>query len=349
VGSIRKIGKNYQVDACRKGIRIRKIVSSSKRLAKEVLADIEAKLVRGEFGLDQQDSLIVDVLERFVAYARTNMAASSAKRYQNVIDRFQEFLKTQPRIRLCSHLDLGVVERFRQYRLSQSEPPKTKSMNFELKGLRTVFRYAVKWGMCSKDPTHGVKFQRITDAKPHRILSKEEVRVLLGASPPDMKAVILGFLLSGMRLGELEHLTWDDVDLDNDLIRIRHKPDWRPKTGERDIAMNPELKALLQDLLQHRGEQHPYVFTLEGRPAFYGSVRKRLIHIARRAGLRGVTSIHSLRHTFGSSLVEAGVPLPVVKDLLGHSDIRMTMTYVHTTRDEHRRAVEKLNYTKNEK
>jgi integrase len=344
MGTIRKIGKNFQIDACRKGVRIRKIVGPSKRLAKEVLADIEAKLVRGEFGLDQHDCLIEDLFERFSTYAGSNMAGSSGRRYQNVVDRFREFLQTEPRIKLCSHLDLGVIERFRQLRLATPDPPKTKSMNFELKGLRTIFRYGVKWGMCGSDPTQGIKFQKITDARPYRILTKKEVMVLLDSSPSDMKAIILGFLLSGMRLGELEHLTWDDVDFNNDLIRIRYKSDWRPKTGERDIAMSPELRDLLLDLHRCRGKEHPYVFTLEGRPSFEGAIRKRLIVIARRAGLEGVTSIHSLRHTFGSLLVEAGVPLPVVKDLLGHSDIRMTMTYVHTTRDEHRRAVEKLNF-----
>ncbi|MFH1373260.1 MAG: tyrosine-type recombinase/integrase [bacterium] len=344
MGSLRKIGKNYQIDVCRKGIRVRKIVGPSKRLALEVLADIEGRLVRGEYGLDRNDSLISDVFVQFASFAKMNMACASSQRYQNVIDRFQEFLVTEPRIRLCSQVNLGVIERYRQSRLAGTQPPMTKSMNFEIKTLRTIFNYAIKWDLAEKNPTDGIRFQRVMDAKPHRILTKDEVSVLLDASPPDMRSVILGFLHSGMRRGELEHLTWQDVDFEKEVIYIRHKDDWKPKTGERDIAMSPELKHVLRSLCVNRGDEHPYVFTLEGRPTFHGEIRKRLILIARRAGIANLTSVHSLRHTFGSFLVDSGVPLPVVKELLGHSDIRMTMTYVHTTQDAHRRAVENLNY-----
>jgi hypothetical protein len=135
MGSIRKIGKNYQVDACRKGVRVRKIVGPSLRIAKEVLAELEGRLVHGEYGLGRKDASIGDVLDRFEKYAVTNMARVSASRYQNVLDRFKEFLSTRKSIRLASHLTPGVIEDFRQHRMSSDSPPRGKSMNFEIKAL----------------------------------------------------------------------------------------------------------------------------------------------------------------------------------------------------------------------
>ncbi len=52
--------------------------------------------------------------------------------------------------------------------------------------------------------------------------------------------------------------------------------------------------------------------------------------------------MHDFRHTFGSGLVRAGVPLPVVRDLMGHSKIETTMIYVHVTPDQYRKAIASL-------
>lgn len=342
MGTLRKIGRNWQIDTCRNGVRIRKIVGPSKRLALEVLADIEGRMVRGEHGIGRRDALISEIFKRFLDHADARLSPRSVRRYQNVVERFTEFLTSRPRTKRGSHLDPGVIEQFRQERLQSPRPPKTKSMNFEIKALRTIFNCAKQWGLIDRNPTEGVKTQRVTDARPLRFLSDEECRRLLEESPDDMRAIILGFLMTGMRRGELEHLVWDDIDFGARIIRIRHKPDWRPKSHEREIPISPDLEGLLKNLKLQRSSAHEYVFTLEGRPAFDGDIRKRLVRIARRAGVKSLTSIHSLRHTFGSALARSGVALPVVQQLLGHSDVRTTMIYVHTTRDEHRDAVSKI-------
>lgn len=92
-------------------MRIRKIVGPSKRLALEVLADIEGRLVRGEYGLARNDSLVLDVFVQFARFAKVNMAPASSRRYQNVIDRFQEFLTIESKIKHCSLWALEVCIR----------------------------------------------------------------------------------------------------------------------------------------------------------------------------------------------------------------------------------------------
>lgn len=341
MGSLRKIGRNWQVDTCRNGVRVRKIVGPNKRIALQIMDEIEGRQARGEYGLIKNDVSVRSLFDCYRRYSETNLTSKTALRYGNVIDRFLEFLKTRPQVIMGKHMSLALMEDFRQHRLHSDRPPKTKSMNFELKALRTIFNYGIKWELLDRNPTHGIRFQKITDAKPLCFLSKEEIERLLKVSDEDLQDVTKGYVLTGMRKGELEHLTWEDIDFVNELILIRYKPDWHPKSGERDIPMNAEIKAVLLRLSRAKDHQR-FVFTRKGKPLFATNFRKRLINAAKRAGIENLTSIHSLRHTFGSWLVRNGVELPVIQKLMGHSDIRTTMIYVHTTTEQHKAAVERL-------
>ena len=109
------------------------------------------------------------------------------------VDRFKEFLAIKPTPKSCSQLNLGIIKEFREYQLAAESRPKTKSMNFELKALRTIFDYGKKWKLIENNPTDGIRFQRVTDAKPLRILDKYEINHLLASCDDDIRYVILGF------------------------------------------------------------------------------------------------------------------------------------------------------------
>jgi len=74
-------------------------------------------------------------------------------------------------------------------------------------------------------------------------------------------------------------------------------------------------------------------------------LRLELIKIARKASIKDLTKIHTLRHTFASHLVMNGVDLPTVKRLMGHTDIQTTMIYAHLAPEHLTDAVNKLNIT----
>jgi integrase len=131
---------------------------------------------------------------------------------------------------------------------------------------------------------------------------------------------------TGARYSEIAGLEWRQVSLDDRTLNL-----WRPKVqNESVLFMTDRVYDLLSRRASERGES-PYLFQNRsgGKRGYAGqSLRKAL----RRAGLSGFT-IHTLRHTHATRLVQNGVSLYEVKEVLGHADIKTTMRYAHLDRN----------------
>jgi len=152
---------------------------------------------------------------------------------------------------------------------------------------------------------------------------------------------------TGMRKAELENLEWSDIDLRRRKIRIRRKKTWRPKTGEREIPINEDLLSLFTRLKRENNKSIKSALVFpdkNGTRLGANRLRVRLIEIAEKAGIKNLTQIHALRHTFASHLVMKGVDLPTVQKLMGHSDIQTTMIYAHLAPDHLTDAVDRLKF-----
>jgi len=140
-----------------------------------------------------------------------------------------------------------------------------------------------------------------------------------------------------MRRGELFHLRCRDVDLKNGSIRVWPYGEYSPKGKRpRTIPMTADIKKLFSRLVKNK-DADDFVF----RP-FVSENRlyKRFAELLRELGMKG--TLHDLRHTFASHLAMEGVPIPVIKDLLGHANISTTMMYAHLSPEIHKAAVKKL-------
>ena len=222
----------------------------------------------------------------------------------------------------------------------------------------SFFGWAVRWDLIAKSPAARVRVPRREPVREVRSLSKRERAVLVSAAehvatrstrPFDTQAPVLVLLMlkTGLRRQEALDLAWRDVDLDAGEVLVRYG---KGKKSRRVPIEDPGLIARLAQLRDAGG-----VGAVDGaelRPVFVGShgqrlTRTSLYRIFRRVldaaefGGKGITP-HALRHTFGTVLCARGVPVPYVKDLLGHEDIGSTMIYVHTTPAALRDAVKKL-------
>jgi integrase len=158
-------------------------------------------------------------------------------------------------------------------------------------------------------------------------------------------------MLTGLRLGELRGLQWDDVDLVAARIHVQRAADDKGVLGspknDRDRVVDLPQRAVAI-LRKHKHLRGPFVFCRED-----GSMLQRwhceskskqqrddspLMKLCRKAGLRRI-GWHSLRHTYASHLVMRGATLAEVKELLGHASITMTMRYAHLSPSARKHAV----------
>lgn len=213
-----------------------------------------------------------------------------------------------------------------------------------------------------------------------RVLSQLEQNTLLRAIEGEKSemAVVLD-LSTGLRLGELLALTWDDIDLENGVIRItkslyriqtkqqsyeegqeRTKLVIQPVKTQNGVRSVPIPANVLIKLIQHKtkqlndkneyenkafGDYNPinYVFCSSvGTPIEPRSLIRSFHRMVKNAGINKA-NIHSLRHTYATRLLEAGVAPKIVQELLGHSSITITLdTYTHVLPETKTEAIAKL-------
>lgn len=181
--------------------------------------------------------------------------------------------------------------------------------------------------------------------------SREEQARLLdciyGGMNPSMAAVLL-CLYAGLRLGELCALRWTDIDFEGGTLTVNRtvqriavpgcetkttllETDPKSESSRRTIPLTAEL---LETLSRFKGGQ-PYVFGGE-KPLDPRTMQYRFQTIQKKAGIRGRT-FHTLRHTFATNCVENGMDVKALSELLGHSDVKITLNrYVHPTMESKR-------------
>jgi len=150
------------------------------------------------------------------------------------------------------------------------------------------------------------------------------------------RALILLLLRTGIRIGEALGLRVNDLDLQD---RKVHLFQGEKNSLGRVVYLSEDVLEALRLWLQRRGPNKEFVFCSHGnQPLCYSTGRSRFVKYIQKAGLeeKGYT-VHCLRHTFASELLNAGMRLECLQQLLGHQDIEVTRRYARltdTTREE---------------
>jgi integrase len=179
-------------------------------------------------------------------------------------------------------------------------------------------------------------------------LTVGECDALLSRAEGQLREMLLLALRTGMRQGEIRGLQWSSIDWQNRSLAVRHSHCDRnrslvsPKNNrERHIPLDLDV----YEALFRRKRSSGYVFTnaqRSGAPFTSHRLNEILKPLCNKAQIRKVTW-HVLRHTFATQLTLRGVPLTLVKELLGHSTIATTMRYSHVAPSALRAAIDMLN------
>ncbi len=235
------------------------------------------------------------------------------------------------------------IEAFKAKKLAEGQSK--RSINNHLTALRKVLSLAAEWNEIPKAPKvkgFKVKNEYITE---EQFLTFDEAERIVRAAAPEWRTFIVVALKTGLRVGELLALKWEDVDLVAGQLVVRRTL-WQhqegpPKGGRnRKVPLSDEAVTALKT---HRHLRGPYVFCDDaGKRLSHSMVKDVVPSTCRKAQLAKRLTTHGLRHTFASHLVMRGVSLMAVKELLGHESIEMTLRYSHLSPDVKRDAVKLL-------
>jgi len=247
--------------------------------------------------------------------------------------------------------------------LQRGSSPRTTL--YALAIVRAALNRAVKWELLGRNVATLVDPPRAHRHKAS-FLTKEQAWALLDALKGDRLAALYILLLStGLRRGELLGLRWDDLDLEEGVLSAHHAIQRLPgvgwvdreqktETAQRTIALIPlAVTALRQHRIRQLEERLAAGNTWDdrnlvfpnsvGRPIEGGNLlRRSFAPLLQRAGLPHM-KLHELRHSTGSLLLSMDVQMKVVQELLGHSQITLTLdTYAHVLPGMQREALQRL-------
>ena len=187
--------------------------------------------------------------------------------------------------------------------------------------LRTVLNMARKeWRVIDKVPTIKNTPEVLKRFKVYS--AEEEEKLLLASNLSFMHDLVVLLVDTGMRLGEALAITNKDIDLDRNIIVLNSEITKSEKT--RSVPMTKRVREMLSTMAGISDRVPVFSVNKDG-------VERAWLRVKREAGYEDVEGmvLHALRHTYASRLVQAGVELYTVKELLGHSTFKMTERYAH--------------------
>ncbi len=255
--------------------------------------------------------------------------------------------------------------------------------------LNNLFTQAVKNDLIRKNPCYGVVMPKGTK-KERRVMTQEEQKVFIKEVKEDFYGTIcIVALATGLRIGELTALTWDDIDFDKHLLEVNRTLLYQKTYGEEEntyqmqtpksenskrvVPMIPDVEKTLK---KHRREQMEHILsrggqwtpvpglenlvftTRNGTPVQEVYIVKYLKRVTARLNEKEEKKAakegrepqifepitpHTLRHTFATRAFEYGMMPKTVQEILGHSNLSITMDlYTHVTNDTKIKEMKKI-------
>ncbi|HIF0138901.1 TPA: phage integrase [Legionella anisa] len=266
----------------------------------------------------------------------------------------------------------AILDQWRVKRLNEGISNAT--INRDIGVLKSLMTKAIEWEVIKENPLKNLKLFKVDRAPKVRYLSFDEEKNLRqalfereGQLKQDRKRgnewrqargydllpefeedelcdylapMVLISINTGVRQGELFHLTWEMIDLKERSIIIAGEI--TKNSSSRYIPLNDEAYKIIKELFAKSSSKKGLVFPSKDNKPF-NNIKRSWATILKKAQITEFRW-HDLRHHFASKLVMVGIDLNTVRELLGHSDIKMTLRYAHLAPEHKIKAVNKINW-----
>jgi integrase len=244
----------------------------------------------------------------------------------------------------CREISNDMIEAF----IIKRSDVSTYVANKELRYLRALFNYGKKRKFVVGNPTEDIEFFPVEKRKKY-IPLKEDVLKVITVADPETQQYLWTILLTAGRVGEINRLTWDDVNFADCHVTLWTRKRKSGNREPRDVPMITKLKDILQYRYENRNPDIPWVFwhTYWSRKhkkwiqGPYGDRKKIMKTLCTKAKVR-YFRFHPFRHLTASILDDLGTPIGVIQRILGHQNRRTTEIYLHSVGEAERDAMNRL-------
>jgi integrase len=337
--SVYKRGGHWHFTKTINGVRYRGAFKTArtKAQAEEAERGELRKIHEGTYGKPKGSTVFIDFAENvYLPWSKENKRSTSDQYY---IEVFKAFFKRKT----FAEISPMLIEKFKSERrktpTKAGNPRKPASINRELECLSSIFSMAMRkpHRFINENPCREVTKLKEENQR-NRYLAADEEERLLAACVGDrahLRPIIILALNTGMRRGEILSMKWSQVDFQRNFIHLI-----RTKSGkQREVPINSIVRDELLALQLKSDGEFVFASPMTGR-AFTDC--KRAFTKARELARVEDLHFHDLRHTAATRMADTGAEPSTIKDILGHSDIRMTDRYTHAVESRKRVALERI-------
>lgn len=308
--------------------------AEDEKQARKIETQFMYKIQQQQNGVIPKDMVkfsLYKLFQIYLEYALNNKKSYSQDRCR--VEIMKQYFKSKGK-NYIQEIKPKDIEDFKIYFLNEKQLSKT-TVNRYLEILSKIFNIAKDNEWIIKNPIKGsMKFP--VKNYTIRYLSSEEEDRMFKACPDYFKPILITALNTGLRKTNIRLLKWNNINLDYRLIELTENK------GNKHIKLyiNDELLELFNKM----NKDGDYVFINPSTKRIYSDSSMKLIwhEIQKKAHLEDFR-FHDLRHTVGTRLAEKGIPVPVIREVLAHSDVRTTMRYVHAVPKQIQSAMNVLN------
>ncbi len=275
-----------------------------------------------------------DYIEQFLSIGCNSYREGTKEIYERAMYSFLDCVGNKK----LSLISIKDIDKYRQAKLQIILPT---TMNIYLRTLKSAFNKAVQWELLQHNPFSRLPLCPVPQRAPQFFTLDHFKALTKTIKEPWLLQAIHLAVFTGMRRSEIVNLQWKHIDFSRELIIVESDANFQTKTGKRRLLpMNSIVFQMLRSMFITRTGE--YVIMLNGKKLRDIWLSRRFKQYICKMNIDISMHFHILRHTFGSWLAQAGVPIYEIQALMGHSNIRVTMSYSHLIPKQLRASVEML-------